>query len=226
MNTEKCRISLSVRIVTLMAVGMLCWSFPSSVGASEEVASSIRRYKDREASSGFYEQYEARPRRQRSFVEIPGVRQGAFPYSPAAARVRIRTRLADSHLGIKFYRDRRCEACHREQAHDIHIVRANLTCRQCHGTEPIASIDHYYSPLNPIRRHAYVCAKCHEGATANYAAYVVHEPNPALLSTMKDYPVLFYAFWFMIAITVLTFVIFIPHTILWGVRELFTPKKK
>ena len=216
---------MALTAALLMAV-LLLWSIPLPAEASEEVASAIRRYKDREASSGYYEQYEVRPRTQRSRVEIPGLRQGMFPYSPAAARVRIRARLSDSHLGVKFYKVRRCEACHPEQTHDIHIVRANLTCRQCHGTEPIASIDHYYSPLNPIRRHAYVCAKCHEGATANYAAYVVHEPNPALLSTMKNYPVLFYAFWFMIAITVVTFVVFIPHTVLWGVRELFTSKKK
>ena len=62
-----------------------------------------RRYKDREASTGYYEEYEMRPRRQKPLVEIPGVRRGVFPYSPTAARVRIRTRLADSHQGIKFY---------------------------------------------------------------------------------------------------------------------------
>ena len=135
---------------------------PATASAQgEEVTSAIRRYKDREASTGYYEEYEMKPRRQRPFVEIPGVRRGLFPYSPTSAKVRVRTRLADSHLGIKFYERRRCEDCHINETRDIHTVRANLTCRQCHGGEPIASIAHYYSPLNPIRRHAYVCAKCH-----------------------------------------------------------------
>jgi len=199
---------------------------PAVAPAQEEVASAIRRYKDREASTGYYEEYEAKPRRQRPFIEIPGVQRGIFPYSPAAARVRVRTRLADSHQGIKFYNRRRCEECHIQETRDIHTVRANLTCRQCHGGEPIASIAHYYSLMNPIRRHAYVCAKCHEGANASYASYVVHAPNPSLVGTMKSFPVLFYAFWIMIAIAVGTFVVFLPHTILWGIRELFVKKNK
>ena len=196
------------------------------VSAQEEVTTAIRRYKEYEVSTGYYEEYEAKPRHQRPFVEVPGVRRGIFPYSPTAARVRSRTRLADSHAGIKFYNRRRCEECHIQETKDIHTVRANLTCRQCHGPEPIASNDHYYSPMNPIRRHAYVCAKCHEGASASYASYVVHAPNPSLASTRESFPVLFYAFWIMIVIAVGTFAFFLPHTILWGIRELFTKKEK
>jgi hypothetical protein len=199
---------------------------PQPVPAQEEVASAMYRYKNREASTGYYEEYEVKPRHQRPFVEIPGLRRGIFAYSPTAARVRIRSRLADSHQGIKFYNRRRCEECHVQETKDLHTVRANLTCRQCHGGEPIAGIDHYYSPLNPFRRHAYVCAKCHEGAGASFATYVVHAPNPSLTGTLKTFPVLFYAFWIMIAIAVGTFVVFLPHTILWGVRELFMKKEK
>ncbi len=214
---------LSTLCLVLMAVLMLP---PPQALAQEEVASALRRYKDREASTGYYEEYEVLPRRQRPFVEIPGVQEGVFPYSPTAARVRIRTRLADSHQGIGFYNRRRCEDCHAKQARDIHTVRANLTCRQCHGGEPIASIAHYYSPMNPIRRHAYVCAKCHPGANVSYASYRIHEPNPALASTFKEFPVLAYAFWIMIAIAVGTFALFLPHTVLWGLRELFAKKEK
>lgn len=199
---------------------------PETVLAQDEVASSIRRYKDREASTGYYEEYEVRPRHQRPFVSVPGVRRGVFPYSPTSARVRVRTRLADSHLGIKFYWGRRCEDCHITETRDIHTTRANLTCRQCHGGEPIASIEHYYSPLNPIRKHAYVCAKCHEGASASYASYVVHAPNPSLASTLKTFPILFYAFWIMVVVAVGTFAVFLPHTVMWGFRELFVKKEK
>jgi hypothetical protein len=199
-------------IKVLVATGVLVLAvlllLPQPAAAQEEVASAFRRYKDREASTGYYEEYEVKPRHQRPFVEIPGVRRGVFPYSPSAASVRVRTRLADSHQGIKFYERRRCEECHIQETRDIHTVRANLTCRQCHGAEPIASIEHYYSPMNPIRRHAYVCAK------------------PSLAGTLKSFPVLFYAFWIMIVIAVGTFALFLPHTILWGIRELFIKKEK
>jgi hypothetical protein len=70
-----------------------------------------------------------------------------------------------------------------------------------------------------------VCAKCHQGASASYASYVVHEPNPAMTDTFQKFPVLAYAFWIMIAIAVGTFALFLPHTLLWGIRELFAKRK-
>jgi hypothetical protein len=212
----------SVLPAAVLMVGLLL--FPTGLPAQEEVASAIRRYKDREVSTGFYEEYEAKPLRQRPLISIPGVRPGPFPYSPVAARVRIRTRLADSHQGIKFYKNLRCQDCHIKETRDIHTVRGNLTCRQCHGGEPIASLEHYYSPFNPIRRHAYVCAKCHEGSSASFATYVVHAPNPAMATTRKTFPVLFYVFWGMIALAGSTFAVFLPHTVMWGFRELFMKK--
>jgi hypothetical protein len=219
--TDKILIALTTVLVSVVLA-----SLPVPAGAQEEVASAIRRYKDREASTGFYEEYEVRPSGRRPIVSVPGVQRGIFPYSPTAASVGVRSRLADSHQGIPFYRIKTCVSCHPEQARDIHTVRANLTCRQCHGKEPIASNGHYYSLMNPIRRHAYVCAKCHEGASASYASYVVHAPNPSLAGTLQSFPVLFYAFWIMIVIAVGTFALFLPHTILWGIRELFIKKEK
>jgi hypothetical protein len=192
--------------------------------AQEEVASSLRRYKSQEVSSGFYEQYEVRPTRL-SPVSVPGVGQGVFPYSPAAAQVRIRRRLADSHRGIKFYASLRCVDCHKAETNDIHTTRANLTCRQCHGGEPIASIDHFYSPMNPIRRHAYVCAKCHEGASASFASYIVHEPPAGDLATRTKFPLLFLTYWFMFVLLVGTLAFFIPHSLATGLRELIIKMK-
>ncbi|MGE5311811.1 MAG: hypothetical protein ACM3MN_08720, partial [Nitrospirota bacterium] len=127
---------------------------------------------------------------------------------------------------IQFYWNLRCQICHLNETKDIHTTRANLTCRQCHGGEPIPSINYLYSPLNPIRKHAYVCSKCHEGASASYASYVVHEPNPAMVGTLTSFPLLFYVFWFMVVLAVGTFLVFLPHTLIWGVRELFAKKKK
>ena len=212
----------SVLLAAVLMVGLLL--LPIGLPAQEEVASAIRRYRDREVSTGFYEEYEAKPLRQRPLISIPGVRPGPFPYSPTAARVRIRTRLADSHQGIKFYKNLRCQDCHIKETRDIHTVRGNLTCRQCHGGEPIASLEHYYSPFNPIRRHAYVCAKCHEGSSASFATYVIHAPNPAMATTRKTFPVLFYVFWGMVALAGGTFAVFLPHTVMWGFRELFMKK--
>jgi len=210
----------------LIGLVVILISLPEPAWAEEEVASAIRRYKDYEASTGYYEEYEVKPRRMRPLVGVPGVARGIFPYSPSGAPVRIRTRLAASHWGIKVYKNLRCEDCHVKETRDIHTVRANLTCRQCHGGEPIAGIQHYYSLMNPIRRHAYVCSKCHEGSSASFASYVVHAPNPAMLSTRETFPVLFYAFWFMVALAVGTFAVFLPHTALWGLRELLLKREK
>ena len=214
-------IGLLIGLLVLVTLPGTAWP-----QGGEEVASAIRRYKLYEVSTGYYEEYEVKPRRLAPLVEIPGVRRGLFPYSPSAAKVRTRTRLADSHRAIRFYDSRRCEWCHIEQTKDIHTVRSGITCRQCHGGEPIASIDHYYSPMNPIRRHAYVCSKCHEGASASYASYVVHAPNPAMVTTLKTFPLLFYVFWAMIALATGTFAVFLPHTVLWGIRELFVKTEK
>jgi hypothetical protein len=218
-------IKLAARWLAISILGVLLL-LPEPAAAQEEVASPIRRYKEREVSTGYYEEYEVRPRRERPFVTIPGVREGIFPYSPTAASVRIRTRLADSHQGIKFYQHRRCEECHIAETRDIHTTRANLTCRQCHGGEPIASINHYFSPMNPIRKHAYVCAKCHEGASASYASYVVHEPLAGSLAAKTGFPILYYAYWFMLILLVGTLAFFIPHSFLVGLRELFRKKRK
>jgi hypothetical protein len=219
------QIRLASRWLAICIIAFL-FLLPEPATGQEEVASSIRRYKDREASTGYYEEYEVLPRRQSPFVEIPGVKRGIFPYSPTAAQVRVRTRLADSHRGIKFYNRRRCEDCHVPETRDIHTTRANLTCRQCHGGEPIASIEHYFSPMNPIRKHAYVCAKCHEGASASYASYIVHEPSAGSSIARTSFPVLYYAYWFMLVLLVGTLAFFIPHSFLVGMRELLKNKRK
>lgn len=224
-------MKLISKVITALVCGTV-WSavwlygLPPQALAQEEVASAMRRYKDLEASTGYYEDHEVLPRHQRPFVGAPQMARRGYAYSPTAATVRIRTYLADSHLGIKFYNRRRCEDCHIEQTRDLHTVRANLTCRQCHGGEPVASLSHYYSPMNPIRRHAYVCAKCHEGANASYATYVVHAPAPGMAGTLKTFPFLFYTFWIMVAIAGGTLLLFLPHTVLWGIRELFVKKEK
>jgi hypothetical protein len=197
--------------------------------AQEEVTTSVRRYKDRESSTGYYEEYEAKPRRTTPFIATPKVIRPSFGFGPRAAQIGLPSFLADAHRGVQFYNLRTCVECHPDEAKNNHTIRGNLTCRQCHGGEPIASIAHYYSPMNPVRRHAYVCSKCHEGSSMSFATYVVHEPKPGSLLTRKTFPSLFYADWFMYLLVVGTIGFFFVHTMVWVSKEFYhvvTKKEK
>lgn len=217
------RTSVWINVFALLA---LLLSPALSLGQGEEVTSYIYRYKQYEVSTGYYEEYEMRPRHESPLVrKFRGVDREPFAYSSTAASIRNRNLLADSHRGIKFYDNRRCEKCHINETRDIHTTRANMTCRQCHGPEPIASLNHYYSPMNPIRRHAYICAKCHEGAGASFATYVIHEPAAGSSSARTGFPALYYSYWFMVVLLAGTLAFFIPHAILMGLREMFRRKK-
>lgn len=209
---------VTIFMALLMAVTFL--SVPSA--AQEEVAGSDR-YRLRESSTGYYEEYEVLPSRGSPFVQwnAPAESVAIGGRAPAA------TYQADAHAAVPNYGHQRCTSCHKSAAHNNrHATRNNIACRQCHGREPIAGINYYFSPLNPIRRHAAVCAKCHQGASGSFATYVVHEPSPLLAGTEKSFPVLYWAVWIMIGIAVGTFALFLPHTGLWMLRELFTRKRK
>ena len=192
---------------------------PNPGWSQTEATSKIIRYREREVSSHYYETYEAKPRPYPVFVRGGIPQREAITLSPIAEKVRRRKYLADSHWGLKFYERLTCISCHPRQARNLHKRRAKITCRQCHGPEPIAGLKHYYSKMNRRRRHAFICAKCHEGANASFATYVVHEPNPMDMSTRKSFPLLFFVFWMMAAIAVGTFAAILPHTFMWGLRE-------
>jgi hypothetical protein len=221
MKVRLAYIGAAVVFLVGLAVLLIVSSGPTL--AQKEVTSKIYRYRERVAT-GYYEGYEVSPRRKRAVLAVPGVRRGLFPFGSSSATVRIRTRLPDSHRGLKFYYRNTCIECHPQQARNIHSVRAGITCRQCHGPEPIAAINHYYSAMNPLRRHAYVCAKCHEGANAAFAGFYVHEPAGTALSTRESFPVLFYASWGMLLLLLGTLAFFVPHSFMVGVRELFENK--
>jgi hypothetical protein len=193
--------------------------FIAPAWAQKEVISKPYRYSEREVSSRYYETYEAKPRPYPVFVRGGIPQKEAITLSPIAEKVRRRQYLADSHWGLKFYERLTCIKCHPRHARNLHKRRAKITCRQCHGPEPIAGLKHYYSKMKPRRRHAFICAKCHEGATVSFATYVVHEPNPTDMSTRESFPLLFYVFWIMAAIAVGTFAAFLPHAFMWGLGE-------
>lgn len=208
------RILLPLLVLTIL--------LPGPVSGQEEVASGYYHYRSTEMSTGVYEQYEVRPRGTQARAGSASLQgRGLSRVEDYEDRALNRVFLNDAHQGLDNYEQRRCVDCHTEEAsNNRHHVRHGITCRQCHGGEPIASSSHFFSRLNPIRQHTHVCAKCHEGAGRSFALYTVHEPNPIMAGTAADFPGLFYAFWIMIVIALLTFAVFLPHTLLWGLREL------
>ncbi len=62
----------SILWMTLAGLGLLL-VLPAVAPAQEEVTTSLRRYKDRETSTGYYEDSEVKPWRFRSFFGVPGV---------------------------------------------------------------------------------------------------------------------------------------------------------
>ena len=215
------------RLLSVAAIRLLVFALAIAgsgpVLAQKEVTSEGYRYTLREKSKARYEQYEAKPRLYKPFVKQPRTHIDMITLAPTAEKVRFRKYLADSHVGLRFYHRRTCVSCHPQQARSMHSVRARITCRQCHGDEPIPGNNHYNAPMNPRKRYAYVCAKCHKGSSPSFATYRIHEPNPLSFDTQKSFPILFYAFWFMVVLAVGTFAVFIPHTLSWGLREFLPP---
>nr|WP_321259560.1 hypothetical protein [uncultured Pseudodesulfovibrio sp.] len=209
------------RIIIIIVLLLVGGVMASPCMAQEEVAGS-NRYLLNEMSTGYYEEYEVIPGRDSPFLQWDEPRDTIR----TGGRGRSATYQSDSHAGVPNYWRHRCSSCHKKEAHNNrHVTRNNIACRHCHGVEPIAGINHYNSPMNPIRRHAYVCAKCHQGASGSFAMYLVHEPAPLLAGTAESFPVLYWITWIMVAIAFFSFALFLPHTGLWMLRELFTRKK-
>ena len=204
-----------------IALGLvvLVTAFPRITWGQKEMTSGFDRSRVRETKSRYYGEFEKRPTSHMPVVKGKTVPRAFITMAPTAEKVRRRHLLADSHEGLKLYNRRTCIKCHPRQTRSLHTDRVGITCRQCHGGEPIAGIRHYYSPMNPIRRYAFVCAKCHKESSKSFATYLVHEPNPVSIRTQRAFPLLFYAVWFMIFFAVGTFASLLPHTILWGLRE-------
>ncbi|QJB55577.1 cytochrome c3 family protein [Pseudodesulfovibrio sp. zrk46] len=210
------------RTIITMAL-LIAGAFLALPCAAQEELAGADRYRMREASTGYYQEYEVMPSRGSPFVQWSGAKQPAI----TGGRGSVATFAVDAHAMVPNYKHQRCVSCHKETArNNRHTTRMNIACRQCHGQDPIAGINHYFSPLNPIRRHAMVCAKCHQGASGSFAMYVVHEPPPLMAGTAKSFPVLYWAVWIMVVIAVGTFALFLPHTGLWMLRELFSSKEK
>jgi hypothetical protein len=55
---------------------------------------------------------------------------------------------------------------------------------------------------------------------------MVHEPNPIASDAQGRFPLLYYAVWFMLILAGGVFVIFLPYTVFWWVRDLVAKLKR
>lgn len=172
------------------------------------------------ATTGYFRDQDTLPGSYRFYQQLPGGEAGFWGMGPSRPKLSKSSFKMDAHEGVANYGPQvRCQKCHEPQTKDLHGLRMDIRCVQCHRSRPVAGVFQYYSPLNPIRRHAYVCAKCHEGATPSFASYMVHEPNPLASDTRDSFPLLYYAVWFMLILAGGVFVIFLPYTAFWWVRD-------
>ena len=213
-------MDLRQAIYTLTVLA-LCGAWSTTGKAQDrEVAPTGRIHQYEAASTGYFREQDTLPGAYQLYLQSPakGALWGGGPTGGDVKRISFQ---ADAHVGVRGYGWQRCTECHEQHDRSLHSTRGEVTCVQCHRDQPtISGIYHYYSPMNPIRRHAYICAKCHEGSSASFASYVIHEPNPLARETAQSFPIFYYAVWFMVILTVGVFIIFIPYTALWGIREL------
>jgi hypothetical protein len=88
-------------------------------------------------------------------------------------------------------------------------------CYDCHGAHDIQPVENPTSHLNRQNIVA-TCQKCHTNANRQFAGYFTHATH----HDPDKYPWLFWTFWGMTGLLVVTFVIAGIHTILWLPRSL------
>jgi len=88
-------------------------------------------------------------------------------------------------------------------------------CYDCHGAHDILPVS---DPRSHLSRANVVqtCQKCHPGANRRFAGYLTHATH----HDPDKYPFLFYTFWGMAGLLMVTFVVSGIHTLLWLPRAL------
>ncbi len=91
---------------------------------------------------------------------------------------------------------------------------AAARCHDCHGAHNILPT---YDPQSTLSRQNIVetCGQCHEGSHRQFAGYLTHATH----HDKDKYPILYYTFWFMTTLLLVTFVVAGTHTILWLPRS-------
>jgi cytochrome b subunit of formate dehydrogenase len=118
-----------------------------------------------------------------------------------------------------------CGKCHEEIAETYFdtyhgkVSRLGYTktakCYDCHGAHDVLPAS---DPKSHLSRDNVVatCQKCHPQATRRFAGYLTHATH----HDPKKYPWLFYTFWAMTGLLVVTFSVSGMHTILWLPRTI------
>ncbi len=88
-------------------------------------------------------------------------------------------------------------------------------CYDCHGSHDILPPSDPRSHLSRANVVA-TCKKCHAGATPRFASYLTHATH----DDRSKYPILFWVFWAMTGLLVVTFTIAGAHTLLWLPRAM------
>ncbi len=88
-------------------------------------------------------------------------------------------------------------------------------CYDCHGAHDIQAVA---DPRSHLSRGNVVetCKKCHPGANRQFAGYLTHATH----HDSEKYPFLYYTFWGMTSLLIVTFVFGGIHTLLWLPRAL------
>ncbi|MDW7680628.1 MAG: cytochrome c3 family protein, partial [bacterium] len=87
-------------------------------------------------------------------------------------------------------------------------------CSDCHGAHNVLPVSDPNSTLS--RDNAIeTCKKCHPNSNRQFTGYLSHATH----HNRHKYPILFYTFWSMTTLLVVTFLLFGVHTLLWLPRS-------
>ncbi|HEY5490078.1 MAG TPA: cytochrome c3 family protein [Gemmatimonadaceae bacterium] len=127
--------------------------------------------------------------------------------------------------GFKLRIMSQCGSCHVEitksyfETYHGKVSRLGYTktaqCYDCHGSHDILRVT---DPRSHLSRDNVVatCKKCHAGASRRFAGYLTHATH----HDFNKYPVLFWVFWAMTTLLVVTFTVGGAHTLMWLPRAL------
>ncbi len=135
------------------------------------------------------------------------------PHQIAAADDDFRQRTVES-----------CSDCHDERGgsfrlsyhgkrHDLGGARGVASCDSCHGAHMVLPADDPASTIHPDNIVA-TCAKCHAGSHEEFTKYIAHaDPRD-----QENYPLLYWIFWGMTGLILVTLALGLLHAVLWLVR--------
>lgn len=124
----------------------------------------------------------------------------------------------------------KCGGCHEDVTESyfetVHGKSSKLgyakaaKCYNCHGAHDILPPDDPNSRLSH-QNIVETCGQCHPGSHRQFAGYLTHATH----HDRTKYPILYYTFWFMTILLVVTFVLAGTHTLLWLPRSWQMMKK-